>query len=237
MTHYPQSSGEAYLLSVMVECRPLEVTVTQGKVSYAHRNLFAHRVTVLSSRQRRSLYVGAQWRETFLNPAVLLPPGFSNPFTVGDPFSWSMTLESAAPDFAPNPTCGVYRPVTATQFTSPGVSFGGNNPQSDYSLHSSTYTVGTLDCITVPPGANIGRLQVFPIGSDLSLFMEFAGIYPTDALVVDPANFHPIAFGVFLFGPDNTLALGHITSVTAVPEPMTALLVACGVVAALRRRQ
>ena len=104
-------------------------------------------------------------------------------------------------------------------------------------MHSSAYVAPTIDCITVPLGPNVARLRVGPIANNFFLAMEFTGIFPTDAIVVDPTNVHPIAFNIdyVLFG--NTLASGHITSVTAVPEPMAALLVAGGVLAALRRRQ
>jgi hypothetical protein len=158
-------------------------------------------------------------------------------FSVGQPFSWWITMESTAPDYDPDPSCGQYTPITSMRFTSGSLGLPISTPPGqDYLLHSKD----GAGCISPPPGANFARLRS-DFNTGLFFGMHFGGTFWTDALPVSTAGIGGVSFDVTYGAPPGDsfggwgVANGTITSITNVPEPAELLLIAGGLLAAVRR--
>jgi len=156
---------------------------------------------------------------------------YDGAFTVGQPFSWWITMESSSPDFDPNPACGQYTPIESMRFASGSVSLSiGTRPGQDYLLNST----GGGSC--VPPYNNYARLRS-DFGNGLFLSTHFWGDFTTDALPVSTDGLSSGTLDLFWGSLDGNAALAHgaVTSITSVPEP-TELVLMFGAVAAVLRR-
>jgi hypothetical protein len=155
-----------------------------------------------------------------------------SPFTDGDSFSWWITMESTSPDYYADPGCGLYAPITAMRFTSGSVSLSISTPGQDYFVNP-----GTTGFCEIPDG--VARIRS-DFDTGLYFAMHFWGDFASDALPVNAAIVHG-GFLDFSYGgpPGNSdaydVAVGTVSSITSVPEPAELLLLAGGVLAAVRR--
>jgi len=159
-------------------------------------------------------------------------------FAVGQPFTWTITMDSSVPDTDPNPHCGMYQPYQSLKFVSGSLNLSVTKPPAGNlsgvaRVQSAAF--GGPDVCGLPPFANSGYHLGF-LG-DLRIDWQFFKSAPTDMLFVDPSGINTFGFDLAYSGGNIPVATGRVTSVTAVPEPMTPALLALGVVAARRRFQ
>jgi hypothetical protein len=156
-------------------------------------------------------------------------------FSVGQPFSWWITMESTSPDYYSDPGCGLYSPITAMGFASGSLSLStSGTPGQDYIVHPA----GGSGFCDVPEG--LARVRS-DFGTGLFFVMDFFGNFVTDALPVSAAGLAGVSFAVTYGAPPGDpfggwpVANGTVTSITNVPEPAELLLIAGGLLAAVRR--
>jgi hypothetical protein len=159
---------------------------------------------------------------------------YDGEFSIGQPFSLWLTMESTSPDYYPDPGCGAYSPITAMRFASGSVSF---SISAGFGGEYFVSPAGSNSC-EIPEG--LARVRS-GFGANLFFGMHFSGNFVTDALPVSTAGIGFTSFDLAYLGPPGgdfggiAIANGSITSITNVPEPAELLLLAGGVLAALRR--
>jgi hypothetical protein len=178
---------------------------------------------------------------TDVTPAGGIPPDipptpYDGMFSVGQSFSWWITMESTSPDYEPDSDCGQYTPITAMRFASGSVNLSiSTTPGQDYFVNPA----GGGGFCPIPD--DLARLRS-DFGTGLFFGMHFWGNFATDALPVSTAGIGQggildLTYGGPPGGPDSgyRVAGGTITSITNVPEPAELLLLSAGVLAAVRR--
>jgi hypothetical protein len=159
---------------------------------------------------------------------------FDGLLTVGDPFTLVLNMESTAPDVDPNLHCGQYAPITSMQFTSGGVSQSvGSVPAQNFLVKSSAYTPADSCLGLFPPMANAGRVQA-SFGVGLGFVFDFTRLSPTDALPISPIGISPFTLDLnyALLQP---VGNARISAITAVPEPVTSVMILMGLAGIARR--
>ncbi len=159
---------------------------------------------------------------------------YDGEFSMGQPFSLWLTMESSSPDYYSDPGCGAYSPITAIRFASGSVSF---SISGGFGGEYFVSPAGSNSC-EIPGG--LARVRS-GFGADLFFGMHFSGNIVTDALPVSTAGIGGVSFDLAYGGPPGgenggmPIANGTITSITNVPEPAELLLLSAGVLAAARR--
>jgi hypothetical protein len=175
---------------------------------------------------------------------------------VGTPWTFELTYDTAAPDLdfeslgAPDPTYGRFTntaspaALTFFQYKAGSYEVTLDDPTDFGQFSEILITFTSINAIDV----NIRAPEVFPhlAGGPVSFHADFnafttAPVISSDALPTDgalsPASFNESA--ITLLPPAGAISSNVVTSftVTAVPEPATALMSLCALLGARRRRR
>jgi hypothetical protein len=161
--------------------------------------------------------------------------GYGGAFVPGQSFAWTITMDSAAPDYDPSAACGHYAPITAMSFSSGTLGLASSGkPGQDYLVNDAGQGGGCM-----PPYDDYARIRA-DFGTNLFLSMHLGGLFPTDALAVSATGFSTGSLDFLVGGPGGPGSYGIASAtvssiISSIPEP--AGLLALGVLWALHRRR